>query len=137
MTGDPGLVEKLRRVPLFASLSDESLEALAGRVTEFEAPAGHVLIQPGQPGSGLFLLDEGTVVVERAHGDVERGAGEFVGELALIADDGLRTVRVRCQTAVRGLAIGRAVFSELLNSEPRIAVAMLPVLARRLAEAEK
>lgn len=137
MTADPELVAKLRDVPLFASLSDGSLEALAERVTEFEAPAGHVLIQPGQPGSGLFLIEEGTALVERARGTVERGPGEPVGELALLTDDGLRTARVRAKTEIRGLAIGHAVFSQLVQEEPQIAVAMLPVLARRLAETEK
>jgi hypothetical protein len=37
---------------------------------------------------------------------------------------------------VRGLALGRAAFADLLEREPRVAVGMLPVLARRLAEAE-
>lgn len=130
-------IAALRSVPLFASLSDASLEALAERVTGFEAPAGHVLIQPGQPGSGLFLIQEGTVSIERGEETFERGAGDFVGELALLADDGLRTARVRAASPVRGLAIDRATFGRLLEEEPQIAVAMLPVLARRLAEAER
>jgi hypothetical protein len=37
---------------------------------------------------------------------------------------------------VKGLAISRMALSELLPREPRVAVRMLPVLARRLAEAE-
>ena len=136
MSADPELVTKLREIPLFAALSDASLQALAQRVTEFEAPVGHVLIQPGQPGSGMFLIEEGSVVVERAGKVAERGPGDFIGELALLADDGLRTARVRTTTSVRGLAIDRATFAEVLDEEPKIAVAMLPVLARRLAEAE-
>jgi len=39
-------------------------------------------------------------------------------------------------TSVKGLAIGRVAFAELLRNEPRVALGMLPVLARRLAEAE-
>ena len=42
--------------------------------------------------------------------------------------------RVRAETDVRCLAIGREDFARLLDSEPRIAVAMLPVLARRLSD---
>ncbi len=34
---EPTLVEKLRAIPLFAELSDTSLERLASVVTEFEA----------------------------------------------------------------------------------------------------
>ena len=38
---------------------------------------------------------------------------------------------------VKGVAIGRAAFADLLRREPSIAVGMLPVLARRLADAER
>jgi CRP-like cAMP-binding protein len=43
---------------------------------------------------------------------------------------------VRAKTDVRCLAINRVDFAAVLDTLPRIAVAMLPVLARRLAEAE-
>jgi CRP-like cAMP-binding protein len=42
---------------------------------------------------------------------------------------------VQATTQVRCLALGRSDFARLLEEEPRIAVAMLPVLARRLADA--
>jgi CRP-like cAMP-binding protein len=60
------------------------------------------------------------------------GPGEFVGELALLTDMP-RLARVRAATPVRALAINRSAFAALLEEEPRIAVVMLPVLARRLA----
>ena len=44
--------------------------------------------------------------------------------------------RVRARTLVKGLAISRMAFQELLERQPRVAVGMLPVLAQRLAEAE-
>ena len=43
---------------------------------------------------------------------------------------------MRAKTPVKGLAISRMAFKELLEREPRVAVRMLPVLGRRLAEAE-
>jgi CRP-like cAMP-binding protein len=76
------------------------------------------------------------VTVELPGGAVELGHGEFVGELALLADGITRIARVRATTRVKGLALGRAAFAELLEREPHVAVCMLPVLARRLAEAE-
>ncbi len=127
--------ERLRGVPLLAELDDSALRVCADLATEFEVPAGHVLAEHGQPGSGMFVITEGTVVVELPTGPVELGPGEFVGELALLADS-LRVARVRAKTPVSGLAIGRSEFSQLLEREPRVAVAMLPVLAHRLADAE-
>ena len=61
---DASLVAKLRAIPIFADLDDEALARVGAVVTEFEAPAGHVLTQPGQEGSGMFILEEGTVTVE-------------------------------------------------------------------------
>jgi voltage-gated potassium channel len=132
---EPEAVEQLRNVPLMARMDEPALKLCAELATEFDVPAGHVLAEHGQPGSGMFVITEGTVVVQLPTGPVELGPGEFFGELALLADVG-RVARVRASTPVRGLAIGRKEFSELLDREPRVAVAMLPVLAQRLAEAE-
>src|ERR1700693_3702920 len=120
--------ERLREIPLFAELSDESLRSLAQIATEVEVPAGQVMIRPYDPGLGLFVVEEGRVVVELHHGrEVELGPGEIFGELALRTPEGVRAARVRAETDVRCLAIGREYFARLLDEEPRIAVAMLPV----------
>ena len=125
-------IEKLRRIPLFADLHDRTLERIAGLSTEFEEPAGWVLVEVGQPGSGMFVLEEGTVEVQTPDGrSWELGAGEFFGELALLTDDP-RKARVRAKTPVRCLAISRSDFQELLKEEPEIALAMLPRLAERV-----
>ena len=135
VTSSPARVEALRRVPLFAGIAEPSLERLATIVTEVEVPAGHVLVERGTEGSGMFVLEEGTVAIELADHTLERGPGEFFGELALLAEGIRRTARVRAVTSARCLAISRRDFSELLEAEPSVAVAMLPELARRLADA--
>ena len=125
-------VEKLRDVPLFADLHDHTLKRIAELSTEFEEPAGWVLVEVGQPGSGMFVLEEGTVEVQTPDGRVwDLGPGEFFGELALLTDQP-RQARIRAKTPVRCLAISRRDFSKLLNEEPEIAVAMLPKLAQRI-----
>ena len=126
MSDTVGLV---RKVPMFAELDDDETTWVAELATEFEVPAGFVLIERGQPGSGMFIITDGTVTVEL-------GRGEFVGELPLLADGITRVARVRATTPLKGLAISRMALSELLQREPRVAVRMLPVLARRLALAE-
>jgi CRP/FNR family cyclic AMP-dependent transcriptional regulator len=129
-------IEMVRKVPMFAELDVDELRWVADLATGFEVPAGSVLLERGQPGSGMFIITEGTVVVELPKGPVELGPGEFVGELPLLADGITRIARVRARTPVKGLAISRMAFQELLERQPRVAVGMLPVLARRLAEAE-
>jgi len=43
---------------------------------------------------------------------------------------------VQATTAVRCVAVARRDFAAILEAEPDIAVAMLPVLARRIADLE-
>jgi len=127
--------DRLRTIPLFAELDHNTLLAIAEIASEVDVPAGQVLIRQYDPGLGMFVVEEGRVVVELSHGrEVELGPGEFFGELALLIPEGVRAARVRAETDVRCLAIGRDDFAGLLDTEPSIAVAMLPVLARRLSE---
>ena len=91
-------IEKLREIPLFADLHDHTLRRIAELSTEFEEPAGWVLVEVGQPGSGMFVLEEGTVEVQTPDGRAwELGAGEFFGELALLTDHP-RNARIRAKT---------------------------------------
>ncbi len=125
-------VEKLREIPLFADLHEHTLKRIAELSTEFEEPAGWILVEVGQPGSGMFVLEEGTVEVRTPDGRAwELGPGEFFGELALLTDQP-RNARIQARTTVRCLAISRRDFSKLLSEEPEIAVAMLPRLAQRI-----
>jgi CRP-like cAMP-binding protein len=124
---------RLRALPLFAKLSDEALERIAGLVTELEVPAGQTLARASDPGAGMFVIEDGVVGVEaRGSGTIELGPGEFFGELALLVPEAVRVASVRARTDVRCLAIARGDFEQLLEDEPRIALAMLPVVARRL-----
>jgi len=127
-------ITHLRAIPLFAGLSEQSLGQIADAMTEFEASPGQVLIQQDQPGSGLLVVEEGTVVVERPRSStIEVGPGAFLGELALLTPEGTHTARVRAKTSAVLLAIGRPDFARLIDEEPKIAVAMLSGLAARLA----
>lgn len=126
---------QLREIPLFAEFSDDALAKVMELAAEVEYAAGTVLALADDPGSGMFVIEEGTVVVE-GHGGFhsELGPGEFVGELTLLVPEAHRVARVRAATDVRLLAIRRDAFTELLEAEPALAVAMLPTLARRLVD---
>lgn len=135
MTAPSEQLESLRSIPLFSGLSDEGLGKILDRGTEFECASGHVLISPGEPGAGLFLIEDGTVAVELPDRELTLGRGDFLGELALLDERGVHTGRVRATSAVRALAISRDDLSGLLDEEPALAKAMLRALARRLADA--
>lgn len=127
----------LRKVPLFADLSEDALARIAESSTQFEASTGHVLVQPKKAGSGLFVIEEGSVTVELPGRKLELGPGEFFGELALLRKDESHIARVCAASPCRLLAIRRDDFDGLLEAEPHLAVSMLKVLAERLATADR
>lgn len=123
---------RLRSVPLFADLDAATLDQIAAVATDTSFPEGSVLIECDQPGSGLYVILEGCARVELPSRSVECGRGDFVGELSLLTERVDRSARVVAETDVHCVAISRTDFHDLLEQEPRIAVSMLPVLARRL-----
>jgi CRP/FNR family transcriptional regulator, cyclic AMP receptor protein len=128
-------LDRLRQIPLFEDFSDEALQRIAELATEIEVPAGTVLAMADDPGSGMYIVEEGRVVVEGRGGlHKELGSGEFFGELTLLVPDAHRVARVRAATDVRCVAIRRDDFTQLIEAEPVLAVAMLPTLARRLVD---
>jgi CRP-like cAMP-binding protein len=131
---DEKLADRLCTVPLFADLEHDHLRSVAKLVIDFEAPAGHVLIQPGMVGAGLFLFEEGTATLSLHDHDVQLGPGEMVGELALLDDRHVHTARVKTTSVVKGYCISRDDFDSLLHDEPKIAIPMLKVLAKRLVD---
>lgn len=94
-----------------------------------------MLAQAGDPGFGMFVVLDGSVVVERGdlHLDIERH--DFFGELALLVPGSPRIARVRARTDARVLAITRATFDHLLDTEPSFARALVRELAVRLVQA--
>jgi CRP-like cAMP-binding protein len=130
----PNRSDRLRAIPLFAGLDAAALDRLADIATEVEARPGQVLTRVDDPGAGMFVVEEGSVAVELRSRTLELGPGQFFGELSLLVPDARRIARVRATSDARLLAVSRADFAALLESEPRLAVAMLPVLAQRLVD---
>jgi CRP/FNR family cyclic AMP-dependent transcriptional regulator len=127
-------VAALRNASIFADLEDPFVHRLAEAMAEVELRAGHILIEPGQVGAGLFVIEEGTVHVQPRGADaVTLGPGEVVGELALLTREGTRTARVQATTDVRCLALDRSSFHRALEEEPRLAIALLQTAVERLA----
>jgi CRP/FNR family cyclic AMP-dependent transcriptional regulator len=121
-------------IPLFAQISEEAAAIVAsGGVTD--VPAGQVLAQAGDPGVGMFVVLDGSVMVERGDLHIEMERGSFFGELALLVPDSPRIARVRAKTDARVLAVPRQTFELLLETEPAFTLALLRELATRLVQA--
>jgi CRP-like cAMP-binding protein len=120
--------------PLFAHFSDEAAERVAAGGV-IDVPAGQVLAQAGDRGSGMFAVLAGTVIVERGAVHVEIGPHGFFGELSLLVADAPRIARVRAKTDARVLAVPRPTFDRLIDTEPTFARELLVGLAGQLLEA--
>jgi CRP-like cAMP-binding protein len=112
--------ERLRALLLFSDLDDEQLDILAAGAKEFSVAAGKPLIQRGDPGSGLFVLEEGHAVVDAPDGRHDLGPGDVFGERALL-DGSTRTARVRAETEVRAIAISRPELERVMATHPQLA----------------
>jgi sigma-B regulation protein RsbU (phosphoserine phosphatase) len=127
--------DELRSIPLLEGASDAGLERVAASAGELSSPSGQIIALEGDPGSGMFVILEGTALVEWRGGSVELGPGAFFGELTLLAPGGTRIARVRAASDMRCLAIPRDDAIELIESEPSVALEMLREMARRFASA--
>lgn len=83
--------------------------------------AGQMLIERGKPGTGLYVVVDGRLVVEAPEGTRELGPGAVVGEQALLSPDGLRTARVRALTDGVAVAVERAEIDRLCAEDPGLA----------------
>jgi CRP-like cAMP-binding protein len=102
-------------------MDTNDLQRLQELGTESELPAGRVLIERGQWGSGVYVILEGTVLVEAPEGERELGPGSVVGERAMFSDDGLRTARVQAPSPVRVAAVARSAFDRLCEDDQALA----------------
>lgn len=130
----------LKRVPLFGSLPLGELADMAGSLSERYYLADAVLFREGDYGDRFYIVLDGQIEIVKALGTDDertlglRGAGEFVGEMSLLSQDGLRTASVRVHEQARVLELTRADFDTLLHRHPLLAYEMLRVLSLRLRE---
>jgi len=102
-------------------VNDDDLRTLEAAGTAVSFSAGQVLIERGDPGTGLYVIREGQLVVETPDGRFEYGPGSVVGERALLSEDGMRQARVHALTAGVAVAVGRADVDTLCAEDPEFA----------------
>jgi voltage-gated potassium channel len=111
-------VEQLAVVPLFASLDEPQLEAIASLMEVREDEAGTRLVGEGAPGHALFVLLEGTAAVTVGeHLRQPLAPGEFFGEIALL-ETSERTASVVAKTDMRLVALTESAFKQLVENDP-------------------
>jgi CRP-like cAMP-binding protein len=125
-------IELLKRVPLFARCSQRELTEIASVADELNLPAGSELTREGRPGKEFFLLVEGRAEVRRQGRRLKvLGAGDFLGEIALVAEIP-RTATVTTVTPAHLLLMTARDFRTLLRDIPTLQRKVLYAVATRL-----
>ena len=125
-------MELLKGVPLFARCSKADLRQIAMLADEVDFGEGRTLIREGAFGQEFFVVVEGSLRVTREGRKVrDLGAGDFVGEIALVADMP-RTATVTASTSVHLLVLTDRGFRDLLAQSPSISTKVLQSLGERL-----
>ena len=122
----------LKNVPLFAGCSKSELQKIASLADELDLGEGATLIREGERGREFIVIAQGTVRVTRNGKQLrELGAGDFIGEIALVADVP-RTATVTATSPVRLLVVTDRAFRGLLEQMPSLAKKVLQSLGERL-----
>ena len=125
-------IDLLKNVPLFAGCSKTELQRIASLADELDLGDGATLIREGERGREFIVIADGTVRVTRNGKQLrELGAGDFIGEIALVADVP-RTATVTATSPVRLLVVTDRAFRGLLEQMPSIAKKVLQSLGERL-----
>src|SRR5262249_31098029 len=103
---------RLGRVPLFADLPPEALTAIAAQMTQERFAEGDTIIQQGDVGDKLYLIERGRVEVSLPSplGDQVLDTlhdGDYFGEIALLLDVH-RTANVRALGSCSLLVLTKA-----------------------------
>ena len=135
-----GNAEFLKRVSWFEDLDQKSLDAIANAAVEQSYQPGQEILRQGDTGVGAFIIRSGKVeIVQEKDGKVTQlatlGPGEVFGEMALL-DEFPRSASARAVEPTTCLGIQRWHFKGILESHPQLALALLPILTRRIRSAE-
>jgi CRP-like cAMP-binding protein len=132
----------LKRVPLFADLSEVELARFGEVAREREYPKNSVILFEDDPGDALYIVATGQVKVVLIGEDGREvilsvlSDGDFFGEMALI-DDEPRSAHVIAMKDSQLLVLRREDFQAQLEHHPKIALKLLRVLVQRLRRADE
>jgi ABC-type bacteriocin/lantibiotic exporter with double-glycine peptidase domain/CRP-like cAMP-binding protein len=131
---EQGRVQKLNRLlrmhAAFDDLSMEAASVILPAVETVEVPAGETVIVQGQPGIGMFIVEEGRLEAVREEDGVTStigyfSVGDLFGERSLLSAE-------PCVATIRSLTDCRVYFIDAGRFEQLSAT--LPAFARRVRE---
>ncbi len=130
------LISAMRRVDLFAPLSDEQSRKLVYFIKVVEFDAGEKIFSKGDAADSFYMIQDGRVQARGAGflgmGRIirEMGPGEFFGELALILNQP-RSASIVCVERTSCFVLSRVDMELLMERNPDIADIIKKVAKQR------
>lgn len=138
-TSTEQLLAKLRAIPMFSDLPEESARALAGMVTYRRLPKGTYAVSQNEVGASMYLLVSGRMKVSIANTDGKElvlnylEAPAHFGEMALV-DSRPRSADVIAVSDAEVLVLDGHDLSAAIQLQPRLALTLIATLSRRLRQ---
>ncbi len=132
----------LKRVPLFAGLTDAQFDLLAAGSTRRNFPKGRMIVAEGEPSQSLYILLSGRAKVQRSDSEGKEvilailGPGEFFGEMSLI-DDAPRSASVITLESCDFMAINKDSFKTMISQSTEMCLQIMKGLVKRLRGADQ
>jgi CRP-like cAMP-binding protein len=113
-------VSALKRIPLFADVPEDALAKVATFATLESAAAGKTIIREGDFSNDFYVIEDGTVEVER-EGDhlADLGPGDVFGEQGLLEKQE-RSATVTATSPVRLIRIEHWELSRMRQAMPEV-----------------
>ncbi len=132
-------IKTLKRVELFAQMTDAELRKLAERLRYAPFAKGNIISRQGAVAHWLYIIINGDaeVYLETPGGEKHLlrtlGKGNFFGEMGMMTG-APRAASVVARTDVECYRLDKEMFEEILRARPAIAEEMSSILATRRAE---
>ena len=129
---------RLQRVPIFAGLAPEVLEAISQALTPERFADGELIARQGDVGDKMAVIERGQVEVflETQAGEQQVAIlheGDYLGEMALLLDTP-RLASARAMGPVQALALTKTALDAIMMRWPEVRDQMMPLTQQRLAE---
>lgn len=135
-------VDLIRRIPLFAHLTQEQVESLAGSVSKRRFKRGQCLVEQGEMNHALYIILMGrarVVMTDRKGREVILASlkvGDHIGEMSLI-DSQAHSASVVAEVPTDALLLGREEFTRCMAENFLMAMAVMRGLVQRLRSADQ
>lgn len=130
--------ELIRRVPIFSTIDPAMQKLLAFSSDRLTYEGGQVMFRQGDPPDYAYIVMDGAVEISvpTPKGPLvvnTLGRNDVIGEIGIFGDVA-RTATATAKSRVEVLRISRDVFVNVIRGNPDAAIALIRILADRLAK---